>query len=795
MVRPHFEPLGSADVADQNGRGVSLRAGTARIEVAALAPDLFRVGLFREGQPTRYASEAVFKDDWPAAECEIVHADDVVRIRTRGGAAIIHLDPLRIGFEHADGRPFANDDRALGMGFRAQEKAAPAAVMYKQHVAGTHYFGCGERTGGLDKTDSHQVFWNVDPPAGHTAALNNLYTSVPFVLALDGKRAWGLFVDSSYRMEFDLVFEHTDRCEFAVDGGPLVYYVFCGATPRQILERYTELTGRIPLPPRWALGNHHSRWGNDTAAKLLEVAQTFRSRGIPLDVVYLDIDYMRGYRVFTWDPERFPDPAGLVAELAKLGVRLVTILDPGIKVDLDYPVYTAGHERDVFCQTSNGEEYHNAVWPGLCAFPDFTSSRVRKWWGDQLQTRLLDSGVAGIWCDMNEPTVFIPSRATLPADIAHRGEDEAKLHSQVHNVYGQLMARATQEGLQRHRPEQRPFVISRAGFAGLQRHALHWTGDNTSWWEHLRMSVPQLQNLGLSGYAWVGVDVGGFEGNATGELLARWFEFGVFQPFCRNHSAWDTRPQDPWVFGEPYESVIRSMLLLRQRLMPYLYTLFEEAHRSGAPILRPLLFEWPDDETTYAADDQFLLGSSMLVAPIDRPGVEYRHVYVPRGTWVHYWSGEVVRGPAHVLAHAQLGRPALYVRANSPVPLWPEMTHDGELPPDPLTWLVFSVPGAEDGAGELYEDAGDGFAHVHGQFARTRVRCRATSLQIDVDVEPRIGAFDSLSRTIELDVRGPGAMESVTLDGQPHTDWDQRETRVRVRLPNSAAARSVSLVH
>jgi len=286
------------------------------------------------------------------------------------------------------------------------------------------------------------------------------------------------------------------------------------------------------------------------------------------------------------------------------------------------------------------------------------------------------------------------------------------------------MASATREGLAALRPERRPLVISRSGYAGLQRHALQWTGDNSSWWEHLWMSMPQLQNLGLSGVAWAGVDIGGFFDDGNGELLARWTELGVFQPFCRNHSAMGTARQEPWAFGEPWESICREMLLLRMRLLPYLYTLFEECHRTGAPILRPLLFEFPEDETTYTADDQFMVGSALLVAPITRPGLEHRHVYFPEGTWHHFWTGDFVSGPAHILAHAPLGQPAIYVRSNTPIPMGDPIQHTGES--SGLTWRVFASPGS--GSGDLYEDAGDGYgpscrrtAHVEsGDDGRVR---------------------------------------------------------------------------
>ena len=296
-------------------------------------------------------------------------------------------------------------------------------------------------------------------------------------------------------------------------------------------------------------------------------------------------------------------------------------------------------------------------------------------------------------------------------------------------------------------------MISRAGYAGLQRHALHWTGDNSSWWEHLWMSMPQLQNLGLSGIAWAGVDIGGFFGDCTGELLARWTEFGVFQPFCRNHSAMGTVAQEPWAFGEPWETICRDMLRLRMRLLPYLYTLFEECHRTGAPILRPLLFEHPDDPETYAADDEFLLGSALLVAPITRPGIEHRHVYLPAGTWVRWLTGERVEGPAHVLAHAPLGRPAVYVRADTPIPMWPDLAHTG-LVPDLLTWMVF--PGGGSGYGSLYEDAGDGYGPSCSRTAQVE---RGEDGRLRVRLSERLGEYVPAPRRVVVDVRGVGVAE------------------------------------
>jgi alpha-glucosidase len=370
----------------------------------------------------------------------------------------------------------------------------------------------------------------------------------------------------------------------------------------------------------------------------------------------------------------------------------------------------------------------------------------------------------------------------------HPGDGDARLHAQVHNAYGLLMARATYEALRRLRPERRPFVISRSGYAGLQRYALHWTGDNSSWWEHLAMAMPQLQNLGLSGLAWVGVDVGGFSDDATGELLVRWTEMGIFQPFCRNHSHHGARRQEPWAFGEPYESHIRSLLKQRQRLIPYLYSLFDACHRTGTPILRPLLFEWPDDPTTYHMDDEFLLGPALLVAPIVRRGAEHRYVYLPRGTWHQFWTNEPIAGPAHVLAHAPLGRPAVYVRANSPIPLGEARPFEGERNADALTLLIYASAVGEDSF-EVYDDAGDGYAHERGAYARLPVRCLTVDDRVTVTIGPRSGAFRPSWRTIRLDLRGMGRPPAVVrVDGQSTHAWQFESGSLLLDLPGNATA-------
>ena len=799
-ARGNYEPLGAAEVTDHDANSVRLRAGSATVEVTALAPNLFRVGMFPAGRPASYASEAIAKHDWEAVETSM-SGEGEVSLSTAEATAHLQLDPLRLSFTDASGATFAADDPERGMGVVKQpsaggimEAVGDPVRLYKRREEGEHYFGCGERTSGLEKTGSYQIFYNIDPPAGHTAAYSNLYASIPFYLSIRDGRAHGVFFDNTHRVELDLANENEERSYFGADGGDVVYYVFTGPTPGAVLDRYTELTGRTPMPPLWALGNQQSRWSYKTEDEVREITGQFRERDIPCDTIYLDIDYMDAFKVFTWNKESFPEPEKLISDLKEQGFNVVTIVDPGVKVEKGYHVYEEGVEHDFYCKTLENEDYHNVVWPGLCAFPDFTNPEVREWWGEK-HRGLLDVGAAGIWCDMNEPSLFVPPQSSFPDDVVHPGGSgsEAKLNAQVHNTYGSLMARAVREGLLKLRPEKRPFVVTRSGYAGLQRHALQWTGDNSSWWEHLWMSMPQLQNMGLSGVAWAGVDVGGFFGDTDGELLTRFTEFGIFQPFCRNHSAEGTRYQEPWVFGEPYEGAIRKTLKLRQRLLPYLYSLFEECNRNGAPILRPLLFEYPGDETTYTADDEFLFGGAMLVAPITRPGKanEYRHVYLPEGDWFHYWTGESFTGPTHILAHAPLGEPPIYVRANVPVPLGPEMNHVGEKPLDPLTVLAYPAEGS--GETMLYEDSGEGYDYRTGEYARRSLSCERAGGHISVRLGEREGNFVPERERVVLELRGvEGRPQSVRAGGE-EPEWSYEDGVLHVSLREGPAETTVEI--
>lgn len=577
-------------------------------------------------------------------------------------------------------------------------------------------FGLGEMTGTMDKRGLRRELWNIDV-LGHAKAiyhsLSSLYVSIPFAILWRDGRAFGIFWDNPARQVWDMGHTNPDELFVECDDGEINLYFFIGPTLPQILARFTSMTGCIPLPPRWGLGFHQCRYSYESADRVLEIATNFRERQIPCDAIYLDIHHMLGFRVFTFG-KRFPNPKQLTSALAKNGFKSVAIVDPGVKNDRKFGVLQRGLKKDVFIKSPNGKrDYIGKVWPGPARFPDFLNARVRRWWGRE-QCALYKLGINGIWNDMNEPANFALPTKTLPPDCAHQTDFGPAKHVEVHNVYGMQMARASREGALRFDPKARPFVITRAGYAGVQRYALVWTGDNTSTWEHLADTIPMLLNLSLSGAPFCGVDAGGFLGNCAGELLARWTQVCALTPFFRNHSNEGTRAQEPWAFGPEIEAVCRAAIQWRYQMLPYIYSLFEKATRDGTPVMRPLIWHYQNDPQSAATQDQFLLGESLLVAPVIQPGARARSVYLPPGTWHDFWSAGSFRGRSHTLAEAPLGVLPLYVKAGGIIPFAPLAQHTGQYSSHEITLQIWS---GADGKLEFYDD--DGATRNGPEYRRT----------------------------------------------------------------------------
>jgi alpha-glucosidase len=664
--------------------------------------------------------------------------------------------------------------------------------------AAARYYGLGEKTGFLDKRGERYDMWNSDVFAPHVPEIDALYQSIPFLIVHEAEGAYGVFLDNPGRTSFDMR-SAADAVRLRTETGGFDYYWIGGPTLKDVVRRYASLTGRMALPPRWAIGYHQSRYSYMTQDEVLRLARTFREKRIPCDAIHLDIHYMEGYRVFTFDPVRFPDPKAMIAELCELGIRIVPIVDPGVKLDVNYGVFKEGVEHGYFCAKPDGEPFAGPVWPGMSVFPDFTDDRAAAWWGD-LHRFYTEMGIEGIWNDMNEPAVFNETK-TMDLDAVHGNNGSPVKHGEIHNLYGMLMSKATVEGLKRHLGGRRPFVLTRAGYAGIQRYAAVWTGDNRSFWEHMAMAMPMVLNLGLSGVAFSGPDIGGFAHHATGELLARWTQMGALFPYCRNHSELRSVRQEPWSFGPEIEAICRESIEWRYRLMPLLYSLFREASETGMPVIRPLVLEYPDDPNVANLCDQFLLGDSLLAAPICRPGTNYRAVYLPVGVWYDFWSGERWTGGRTVIAHAPLERMPIYVRGGAILPLAePALSTDGAACGVETVELYVSggAAGGEaavnTGSFELYEDDGATFAYREGAYNLYRFTLTEKRDAVELRVEPlhagyaatssgewrlrfkhlpfvpAVGSaagedwrYDPASRTLEATVRRPAAGWSLTI--------------------------------
>jgi alpha-glucosidase len=676
---------------------------------------------------------------------EVTEDNERIVLSTTNVQLVITKVPFRITFKDSQGREIVSEGK-YGMAYRENGEV----IAYKQMSENDHFYGFGEKSGHLDKRGEKLEMWNTDVYAPHNPETNALYESIPFFMTLREGKAHGIFFDNTFRTFFDMKTSE-EYYSFSAEGGQLDYYVMVGPHPKTVLEQYTYLTGRMPLPPKWSLGYHQSRYSYETETEVRELARNFMEKDIPIDVIHLDIHYMNGYRVFTFDKERFPNPEKLIADLKEMGIRVVPIVDPGVKKDAEYPIYQEGVQEDHFCKYMEGEIYYGEVWPGISAFPDFTEEEVRKWWGEK-HAFYTSMGIEGIWNDMNEPAVFNETK-TMDVSVMHRNDGNPTTHRELHNVYGLLMGKATYEGMKDNLHGKRPFLLTRAGYAGVQRYGSVWTGDNRSFWEHLQMSLPMVMNLGLSGVAFTGPDVGGFAHDTNAELLTRWTQVGAFTPFFRNHSAIGFRYQEPWQFGEKYETIMKKYIQLRYIWMPQLYSLFYQASKQGLPVMRPLLMEYPDDAKTYNLNDQFMIGDNVIMAPILSPSVTNRVVYLPKGEWIEYSTGDSFEGEKVHLVHAELEDLPIFVRKGSAI-MHGEWNSNQDKETKVLTMKVYTSN--EDGNYQFtfYDDDGETFAYENGEYLKLDLDIQSVADSINVVILDTEGNYRPPYQEIHIETVG-----------------------------------------
>jgi alpha-glucosidase len=781
------------DSVIQTPTGILAELHGERLKIDVVRADVLRIKISRGGVFDDPPTYAVCVD--PLAEPTVFGVEPgagVVRLVTSACTASLWLEPFRIDVHRSDGSPVIETAQDAVGHYWAYATLNDSFTIRRRCRQEDAIFGLGEKSGRHNRKGRDFTMWNTDVLNPHDAAeftagkapddprgnfrsveFDPYYVTIPFFYHLSypmGSVA-ASFIDNGYRAEYE--FSQAEEYRIVFRGGQCTEYVFAGPDMPAILEAYTWLTGRTALPPMWSLGYHQCRWFSYTQDLVEEIAQRHRDNDIPCDALWLDIEYMDGYRVFTWDSERFPNPREMLKRLADQGFRVITIIDPGVKFDPGYWVFDQAIERDVLCRTEGGDIYIGQVWPGNTAFPDFATEEARTWWGDLNAAHLL-FGLAGIWNDMNEP-----STGNIPATAMRFGRGRYS-HQRYHNQYGLLMAMGTTKGLLKAAPGRRTFVLTRAGFAGIQRYAASWMGDNQSRWDHLWLSIPMGCGFGISGQAFVGADIGGFAGNSNAELFLRWMQYGTLTPFCRNHSEMGNVDQYAWAFGDVIQDHVRIAIKLRYRLLPYLYACFLKASETGAPVQRPLVFDYQYDGTVRDIDDQYLLGSDLMIAPVIGPGVTARQVYLPEGDWYDWHTGELVGGRRFLTVTTPLDRIPIYARGGAVIPMWPEAPESTSDYRPVVVELHLFVPAA-DGVYDsmLQEDDGLTLDALQDAGYRTIFTVERVGAELTVKAEVSGGGYSEFMRERFVLVLHGAAPGSAYLD-----DAVIRGNAGRFEIPN-----------
>jgi alpha-glucosidase len=795
--------------------GIEITVNGVTLCVTALRDDVLRVRASQGGVLPEDASWAVLTE---ARGASVPVTAETAGFTTKA-LRVSFDDILRLTVSDLSGHVLQQDERPIefhGTAFRIYKTMAPAE----------HFFGLGDKVGPLDRRNQAFTDWNSDS-YGWQESTDPIYKSIPFFLSWNQGRVLGVLFDNTWRASFDFGKESAGAYAFGAPNGPVDYYLMYGPSPRQVVENYAWLTGPTPLPPLWSLGYQQSRYSYYPESRVREIANRLRADRIPADSIYLDIDYQQDNRPFTVNQERFPTFEKMIKDLASEHFHIVAITDLHIAElpGADYAPYDSGLAGDHFVKRPDGSTYVAKVWPGDSVFPDFTQQRARTWWGTLYKGFVAD-GIAGFWNDMNEPAIFGVPTKTMPDDIQHRIDEpgfrkRSANHLEIHNVYGMENSRATYDGLIKLEPNVRPFVLTRASYAGGQRYAATWTGDNSSTWNHLRLTTPMLENLGLSGFALSGADVGGFAGSPQPDLLTKWLEVGAFQPIDRDHTAVGTNDQEPWANGPEQEAISRHYIEERYKLMPYLYTTTEEMSRTGLPIVRPLFLEFPDATADHHPIDldapaEFLFGPDILVAPPPFPDeLDKYEVQLPPGVWYDYWTGERIdRGDAvesrdaeqkkgvQTLAREAVFKPIIvepsvavlpvFVRGGSIVPIAPLTQSTMETPAGPLTLRVYV---GQDCRGMLYVDDGVSFDFKQGKFLRMESSCSVEDNTLHVRVGPHQGDFSAWWSQITIEVYGwavPGAHAKLAGEDVKGT-WNSTINAWQTTIPDSGKGLDLTL--
>ena len=743
--------VGAVDQLSTNPNGIEGNAGNYQFKVTPYTKEIIRIQVTKDPVFDEYPFSVILEPQLP--EVKISETDHSLIIDTGSIQVKMQRDPLRFSFYAEDGTLINEDDPTFGISWLGEE-----VTNYKTLGKDEIFLGMGEKGGGLNRRGSSFDNWNTDA-FGFDNDTDPLYVSTPFFIGVRNGKAYGIFLDNTYKTHFNFGASNNDRFSyFSASQGDLNYYFIHGENVGDVIKQYAKLTGTTHLPPKWSLGFQQCRYSYYPDYEIYNIADTFREKQIPADVIYLDIHYMKDFKAFTFDKKNFPDPKGLIDKLESQGFKVVVILDPGIATKKGYGTYDRGIERDAFVKYPDGTPYEASVWPGNSHFTDFTSEDARAWWQEEMKF-YTELGLEGFWNDMNEPACW---GQDMPHLIEFDYDGQQVSHKKARNVYGYQMVRATFEGAKMQMDNKRPFTLTRSGFSGVQRYSAVWTGDNVAGDDHMMLGVRLVNSLGMAGIPVAGYDVGGFVEESSPTLFARWLAIATFAPFFRVHSMVNVRDSEPWAYGEEVEDISRNYINLRYQMMPFLYSLFHEAHTTGMPINRSLAIDYTDDPEIYHgyAESAFTLGEWLLVCPTVSTQ-DYAKIYLPEGRWYRFFTDEISLGKQHHIIETSMEDLPVYAKEGAIIPLQSivqnvQEAHDGEL-------KLHIYHGEVESKQHLYEDDGESYDFENGAYASREVYFSGVKNQIRFSEQ--VGEFVSEFKTVKLYLHGFTA-ESFRLNGK-----------------------------
>ena len=753
-----FDYAGDVVSHEKKGNVIELRLSNALMNIYVIEDNIVRFRYTKEKNFSEAPSYAVVSGLHSETKYDFSENDDAFNITTSKLKITITKKPARVSIYDKDGKLINEDEPAFGVSFDGDEVRC-----HKKLIDNEKFYGLGEKTGGLERRGNQYTMWNTDFP-GYEWRTDPLYVSIPFFIGVNDKKAYGIFFDNTYRSYFNMGASSNRYYWFGAVKGEMDYYFIYGPEIKKVISSYTLLTGKMEMPPLWSLGYQQSKWSYYPEATVKTLAKNFRDKQIPCDVIYLDIHYMDGYRVFTWDKERFPNPPKMLKELKEQGFKVVPIIDPGVKADNNYFAAKEGLAKDLFVKYPDGEVYQGEVWPSWSYFPDFTKKATRDWWGDKLSIPLKE-GIEGFWNDMNEPAVW---GQAFPDLVQFDDNGFKSDHKKIHNVYALQMAKATIEGLKKHSPNKRHFILTRAGFAGIQRYSSVWTGDNLANEDHLRLACLMTQSLGLSGVPFAGSDVGGFMDYPSQRLYTRWMQLGAFTPFFRGHSAINYPDKEPWAFGEEVERWVKDAISLRYKLMPLLYNEFFNSSQTGLPVMKPMFLEFQNDENCYwwDAQFQFMIGENLLVAPVVIEKDNFKKLYLPEGKWMNYWTKEIYTGSQWIIIEAPIWQIPLFVKEGGIIPMQEVLQYAGEKEIEQLELLVFP---SKENSFTLYEDDGISYDYKEGKYSLTGFSVDKNDSEIKLAAKKTVDKYKPGRKSFLINFFNVSTVKEVKTDGKQLT--------------------------